>query len=370
MNLQLVLIVLLSLSALLFSKIQNKDKSRRNYILFGSGLLILSAALRSLEYGAEGADTMNYFYMYTNISESSFFDVWKLSIARYISGTSEEDIGFLFLEKIISLVTTDFHTFTFIAQLLFYIPFGICLYRYSRSILDLLFAFIFYIALVHSHAMTGSRQFYAMGFGVLFFIFCNDKKYKMAVASLILGMSIHLSLLLVVVPFGLSFIKPFQLKAIHIILFVMFPIVMMFPNQVIMYMGNLVGSEKYAEYGMNAVAGGTETFIFLLELLSFICLVGIKKIQIEEPVIKSLYAMIPCFTFFGPLIYSNGSMIRISMYSYLYLTLLMPIALDGLFKKNKKIAMFVFLVALSLLMLKGGGHDYYFFWEKDPVSTW
>lgn len=369
MNLQLVLIILLFMSAYFFNKMQNKDKSRRNFIFFGSGLLIFSAALRSLDYGAEGSDTMNYYNMYSTIGDSSFSDIWKLAIARYIGGSSEEDIGFLFLEKIISLVTTDFHIFTFIAQLLFYVPFGICLYRYSRSILDLLFAFVFFIPLGFPHAMTGTRQFYALGFGVLFFLLCNDQKYKYAIVALLLGMSIHLSLLLVVIPFALSCLKPRQLRTVHIILFLLFPFVMMFPNQVIMYMGNIIGSEKYAAYGMNTAVGGTETFIFLLEFLSLVCLLGIKRVQLQEPITKALYAMVPCFTFFGPLIYSNGSMIRISMYSYIYLTLLLPIALQGLFKDSRTV-MFVFIAVLSFLILKGGGQEYYFFWEKDPISSW
>lgn len=367
MNLNLVLIFLFVAFAFVFRK--NDEKSRLKYIITCCTLLILSAALRSLDYGQEGADTMNYYYMFQNIHDNSFSDIWKMAVARYYFGVSEEDIGFMFLQKVIGIFTSDFHLFTFIALLLFFIPFAKLLYRYSNNILELLFAFVFYLALVHSHAMTGARQFYAMGFGIMFFLFYTEKKYKHAAIALFLGMTIHLSLLLVVIPFVLSFLKPSWLKSLHILLFLVFPIVMMMPNTVIAFMGNFIGSEKYAEYGMKEVVGGTETFIFLLEALSFMCLLGIKKIDLANEHKKYLYAMVPCFTFFGPLIFSNGSMIRISMYSYLYLTLLLPFAVEGLFKKSKKEALIGLIIILSLLMTRGGS-TYHFFWEVDPITTW
>lgn len=130
-----------------------------------------------------------------------------------------------------------------------------------------------------------------------------------------------------------------------------------------------IGVDKYEDYGSRAVVGGTETFIFLLESLSLLCYIGISKADLENSKnVKHLYSMLPCFTFFGPLIYSNGSMIRISMYSYMYLTLLVPLALKGIFKKHYNEAMWVFILSLSLLM--GNNLTCYFFWQVDPVYTW
>lgn len=369
MNLQLILICAFILLGLGF-KGKQKNSAKKAYIIICCILLVLSASLRSLDYGNEGSDTMNYYYMFKTIGDSSFSDIWKMGIDRYFYGTSEEDIGYLLLVKIINLVTSDFHVFTFIAQLIFFVPFGVYLYKYSTNIGELMFAFVFYLALVHSHAMTGTRQFYAMGFGILFFLYSNEKKYKLAIVSLLLGMSIHLSMLLVVLPFVLSFLKPSQLKATHLILFLSFPIVMLMPNQIIAFMGGLIGSEKYVEYGMKGVAGGTETFILLLELLSLLCYWGIKKKNLSNDKIKKLYAMVPCFTFFGPLIYSNGSMIRISMYSYLYLTLLLPLAVQGRFQKYYALMLYLFILLLSILILVNSNNEYYFFWQVDPVSTW
>lgn len=371
MNINLILILCIVLLGGILSA-TDSPKVRKNYIIFCSFLLILSAALRNLGYGAEGSDTMNYFYMFKNISDFSWQEIWHLFVARYFASGGEEDIGFQVLMKVISYFTNSFHVFTFIAELLFFVPFGIYLYRFSRSMLELIFAFVFYLALVHSHAMTGARQFYAMGFGIMVFLSFYKKQYKYALVSLVLGMTIHMSLLLVVIPCFLSYLSPKHLKQVHLYLWLFFPLVMIMPNQIISFMGGVVGVDRYADYGSNNMVGGTETFIFLLETLSIVCYMGIKKDDIMNMrKIRLLYTMLPCFTFFGPLIYSNGSMIRISIYSYLYLTLLLPFALKNLAKGNGKMMIWLAVLVLSLLVLKGGhGDSYHFYWEVDPEYTW
>lgn len=371
MDLNVVLFAILIVTGLFW---QSKDDShaRRNYIIFSCLILLLSASLRNLDYGAESSDTMNYYYTFKNIGDSSWAEIWQMFKLRYFASGGEEDIGFLFLMKIISYITSSFHTFTFIAELLFFIPFGIYLYRFSGNIIELIFAFVFYTVMVHTHAMTGARQFYAMGFGILVFLFYNRKQYKYMLVSLLLGITIHMSLLLVMIPCALAYLKPKQLKTLHLCLLLFFPVVMMMPNEIISFMGNMLGSEKYAQYGANAFVGGAATFIFLLETLSLICFVGIKRDSLDSSIDnKQLYAMIPCFTFFGPLIHSNGSMIRISMYSYMYLTLLLPLAIRGFAKNSYKTVLWMMILALTLLSLtRGGDSAYHFFWNVDPQSTW
>ena len=131
-------------------------------------------------------------------------------------------------------------------------------------------------------------------------------------------------------------------------------------------MGNTVGMEKYAEYGANAVQGGSETFIFLIEALSLFTLFAIKnKDLLANRNVRIFYVMAPLLTFFAPLIISNGSMIRISLYYHLFLALLVPFAIDCAFgKKNSGAVYAIAIGALSFLTLAGGGGiTYYFFWQ-------
>ena len=133
----------------------------------------------------------------------------------------------------------------------------------------------------------------------------------------------------------------------------------------IQFMGNTVNMERYAEYGANAVRGGSETFIFLIEALSLFTLLAIKnKDLLANRNVRIFYVMAPLFTFFAPLIISNGSMIRISLYYHLFLALLVPFAIDCAFgTKNNGVVYVIAIGALSALSLAGGGMTYYFFWQ-------
>ena len=76
-----------------------------------------------------------------------------------------------------------------------------------------------------------------------------------------------------------------------------------------------------------------------------------------------LYAALPCFSFFAPLITNNGSMIRISQYFHIYILLLFPLAIDMVFEKNRKAVYILLCVVLLFLSFKSGNEPYYFIWE-------
>lgn len=106
-------------------------------------------------------------------------------------------------------------------------------------------------------------------------------------------------------------------------------------------------------------------FIFLIELLSLFCLVAIKRKDIlSSSALQFLYVMAPLFTIFAPLIRANGAMMRITFYYSIYLTLLIPYAIECIFKKNEKtIAYVVAIGVLAFLTVSGGGMTYYFYWQ-------
>ncbi len=135
-------------------------------------------------------------------------------------------------------------------------------------------------------------------------------------------------------------------------------------------MGMFIGSEKYARYGTGISQGGANTFILLLLGMSILCLILVDKNKLENPDIRQLYCMVPVFTFFGPLVNSNGSMIRISLYFYVYLTVIIPIILRHSLGNKYKDYLYIFILALIILMLKNESLDYHFFWESDPINLW
>lgn len=368
MRINFVLIPFVIILGLLLSTKDN-DKNRRLYIVLCSMVLIFVAAMRNPEWMTMTyfIDTLTYKEDFENVRDLSWDGLFRSFHQRYILNDGDYDFGYVALQKIISLITSNFSIFSLIADLLFFVPFGVILYRYSTNIRQIIFAYVFYIALVQVFLFGGARQIFAIGFDMMAFLAITDRKIWRAVIFLLLGVSIHFSSFLFLLPLLMISFKtnPRVLKVLHLVCFLAFPIVLLFPNEIIVFMGEAVGIEKYANYGNQEIQGGATIFIILIELLSLFCFIAINRTNLENnDNILLLYVMMPFMTILAPLIYSNGSMIRVSLYYHLFLTLLVPYAIDCMFKEeSRRIVYAVAILALSFLALQGGGMRYYFFWQ-------
>ena len=368
MHINLVLIPVVIILGLLLSDNDN-DKNRRLYIVLCSMVLLFVAAMRSPEWmtNTYNIDTAVYQSMFEDAADMNWNEFWVTIYERYWLHESENDIGFVVLEKIIGFLTHSFLVFSLIADLLFFVPLGVILYRYSTSVRQIIFAYVFYIALIQVFLLGGARQIFALGFDMMALLAMANRKTWRSIIFLLLGLSIHFSSFLFLLPLLMIRFKtsPRVLKALHLVCFLAFPIVLLFPNQIIVLMGNFVGMEKYAEYGSQEIQGGATVFIFLIELLSFFCIIAIKRTDLEKnDNMRLMYVMLPLMTLLAPLIHSNGSMIRISLYYHLFLMLLVPSAIDCMFKEgSRRLVYSVAILALSFLALQGGGMRYCFFWQ-------
>jgi len=368
MHINLITIPFVIVLGLVFSQ-RDTSKNRRWYIILSSFVLLLVAALRSPEYmtNTYNIDTLNYRGYFEQAFDMDWSEFQRLFYLRYFVGAAENDVGFVALNKIISFFTHEFWLYSLIADLIFFVPFGIILYRYCTKTSQIIFAFIFYISLVQIFFLGGARQMFALGFDLMALIAMIDKKRLWTAVFLLMAISIHFSSILFLIPLLMVWynFSSKTLKWMHLAAFLVFPIVFLFPNQLILFMGESVGMEKYANYGRGAIQGGATTFIFLIEMFSLFCLVTIRKRNlIHNATIKLFYTMAPLFTFFAPLIRSNGSMIRISLYYHIFLVFLVPFAIDCMAnRRDRNIIYFIAIGALSALSLAGGGLTYYFFWQ-------
>ena len=368
MHINLYLIPYVILIGLLMGA-RDSAKNRKWYIILCIVVLVFVAAMRSPDFMTYTyhIDTLAYKRYFEQDSNMSWGDLFRAVVRRYVANDGESDIGFMVLQKLIGLFTHDYNVFSLIADLLFFVPFGILLYRYTTCMKQIIFAFVFYISLIQIYFFGGARQIFAIGFDLMALLAIMDRKVLLMVVLFLVGVSIHFSSILFAAPLLMIWFKtnPRVLKMLHIVCFAMFPIVLMIPNDIIRFMGEASGLEKYVAYGEGAIRGGATTFIVLIEMLSFFCLFAIRLRDLEvRNALRNIYVMAPLFTLFAPLIRSNGSMTRISLYYYLFLTLLVPYAIDCAFGTKNNGAVYVITIgALSLLSLSGGGITYFFFWQ-------
>lgn len=369
MHINLFLIPFIIVSGLIFGQNDNR-RNRLRYILLSSIVLILIASLRSPEWMTYNyrIDTLDYENTFLITMDLQWDEIWSRFRERYVLRLEEYDIGFIVLIKIIGLFTDNFQVFSLLVDLLFFVPLGIILYRYCTSMVQITFAFVFYIALVQIFLFGGARQIFAIGFDMMALLALIDKKKLLSIVFFLIGVTIHFSSFLFLIPLLMIWrmASPLFLKWIHFICFLFFPIVMLMPNQVVYFMGTLFGMVKYSAYGEGEIRSGGGTFIFLIEMLSLLFLIAItKRNLVENKVMTFFYTMIPMFTLTSPLIKANGAMIRVTLYYYLFLMVLIPFGIECMFKKgpNRKIAYFVMLLTLSLFVISNGGIVYYFYWQ-------
>lgn len=346
----------------------SRDQKRKLYIVTTIALLWLLAALRSTEWVASlHLDAGGYAYTFRLDRSQSWRTLFGRFVERYFYGYGDLDAGYDLLNKLIGYVTSDYNVFSLISDSIFFIPMGMLLYRHSQRIRELMFAFVFYTAMIQTHMFSGARQMFAVGVGIVAIMSAMENKKRRAIVYLLMAVTIHFSALLLVIPIVLIFLnlKPGPLKLIHVASLATAPLVFLFPNQVIRFMAGLIGSEKYSIYGSSKVQGGANTFIFLLMLLSLFCYIAIRDCDLtENEDIRKLYIMVPLFTFFGPLINSNGSMIRICLYFYVYLMVLFPFGMEHIFtEESQDLAYAIVMVALLYFELRGGVMDYHFMWQ-------
>jgi hypothetical protein len=367
MHINLVLIPLIIIMGLI---LPDTRKNRLFYLVFIGAVLLFVAAMRHPEFMEDtyGIDTLNYKMDFLNIREQGWSEILSSVHQRYIERVLDYDYGYQVFSKLFSYLTHDFHIFSLIADLFVFVPLGLILYRYTTSIRQLMFAFVFYIALVQMFFLGGARQMFALGFDLMALVALIDKKKLLMLIFVLFAIFLHFSSILFLLPLLMIWfnISPRVLKTLHIVCFVLFPIVYFYPNEVIRFMGNLMEMEKYANYGEGAITGGANTFIILIELLSLFSMIAIKRKDMQSNTnIRFFYVFLPLITFFAPLINADGTMIRVSLYYYIFLMILVPYSLDYMFdKKSQSLVYTVVIGVLSLLTLSDGGISYYFYWQQ------
>lgn len=348
---------------------KDSPRTRSLYLIITFAAFLFVAAMRNPEMmtAIYNIDSEVYQYNFYEISEMDWGQIWDTFMLRYVIGEGESDIGYRFFVKLISYITDEFYMFSLIGDLVFFIPLGIILYRYTTRLEQLIFACVFYVALIQIYLIAGGRQMFAIGFDLVALLFLLRRYYLPTVICFAIGLTIHLSSLLFAMPLVMIILnfKAKALKTFHLISLLLVPLVLAFPNQIIGWMGDLAGLEKYAKYSEGEIQGGANFFIILIEFISLFVLIGLNRYHLEEhKTYRIFYVMMPFITFFTPLITSNGTMIRITLYYFIFLTLLIPYTLDSAFSRSRQGAYIFAIAALSFLAIRGGGLRYYFLWQN------
>lgn len=315
-----------------------------------------------------GADTFSYYEGFCNYYHISWSEQWTNFVDRYFGSGGNFDEGFVLYCKICQLFTRNYIVFQLFSSVLYFIPLGIIMMRYVTDFRQQIFAFVLYITLIYASGVIFSRQQMATVLLLWEFILILDNKYFKAILLNVLALTLHMSsAVFFVVPLVSYFAKD-KIKFIHLVSFFVVPLSIIFSSQLIQYASGVLENDRYGSYG-DFYAGGGVTFAILMELLTLLCYIGIKKESIKEnDLIANLYIMAPFATITAPLIMQDGVFFRLCKYFFLYLIILVPIAIDSLFGKDKskdKGSTIAYFTSIAILVVYSAMSiiDYTFIWD-------
>ena len=366
MSINIIVYILFLIGFVVLSN-KDTDKSRLHFIIFCSLILVLKSALRSVSVGTDTSHYAGYFYESMSRSWQEIFYA-----LRYESGINDVESGYRFIEKLFSSFVSNFNLYTFgVQSILYYFPLGVMMYKENKSIRELLLSYMLLNALFTGLPMANARQVYALGFCVWAYIFIVDKKFYKALLCIVVGYTIHHTTLLFLIMFAAPFISIKVYKKIIWLGFCFVPVILFKVNTIIIFMGTFIKSDKYVGYGENAVAGGALTYIILSIGLSLFATVALNRCQESDHKLKLYYAIVILTTLFTPLIYSNGSMMRVTMYFQLFFVMLIPKLIVVRFPYDKR-TVFILLTFVLMLLSMSSELPYKFFWEEnqDPYLHW
>lgn len=362
MDIRVPIVLVIILASYFFDKIKG---GKKNYIILISSILILESCLRSMFIGPD--DTYNYYNMFNAYTDISNMDVLELFKDGYINmELYAKDPGFIVLMYIFHLISDNYQIFLFFAALIFFVPLGVLLNRYAKSIQDVKFAYVLHMALFHVVAMCCLRQQISSGLAFFVFLSVIDKKYIRAIVLFTIGFTIHKSMLLIILPIIVVFIFKYQIKKIHLISFFVAPFFFLFSHKIVGIMAEATQNSYYMDYADSEGSG--YLFLILAELCSLVCYLAISANDLNKSnfCYKYMYCMLPFLTIFVPLITVDGAMIRISQYFTLYLLVLLPIAIKSLRIIGTGSFRLTCVILILLVLTFVHPFEYHFFWEYIP----
>ena len=354
MNITSFILVILFCLYLFYSQL--KEDNRYNYITWGCVLLGLEAGLRHI---AVGPDTPTYYMFFQKTCDSS----WQEVLLGFVSGAENfRDPAFAVIEKLFGTIMPSWQLFLIAVAAFYFYGLWRILTRYIETLEGALLAFALYLSLFNIVALSGLRQCIAIGIAFLVIPLINDRKWKIVIPTVVIGATIHISLLVILALIPLILLPDKTKKIFYFISIVLIPIVAVSARGIITYLVGFIANDYYSGYANAVQEDNPIVYVALCSIISIYEYCNYNKLTSLD---KTSF-IVPCnilMTLTVPLIFLDGTMIRIGQYFTLYMTISLPLIFDQ--SSYRKVAYFGCIAFLAFRILTSGGM-YYFFWEKVP----
>lgn len=355
MSIYLINIFLIILWAVLLLGKEPNSKKKKIFCIIVTMQWILLSGLRHISVGPDTYTyKVNYFDRTIHIS-------WKTLINNFYEviflGESGWDPGYAIVEKIFQTMSNDYQLFLFFIGILFTVPMGIFIYKYSKKPC---FSFLIYSCLFYSFfAITGHRQTIATGIALFGgYKFIRERKFFMFASIVLLMSTVHKSVICLL-PFYFIATKRVTIRYSFTV-FICFIITFIFKNKIMMILASITG---YMEYANQFEGAGTWTFTFIFIVVILAALIRGPKILKQENIdITIAYNATFMALIFVPLTFVEPNAMRIVQYFSIFIMILIPEIISS-FKVKEQVLVYYGGASLMILLFMKTNPQYMFFWQ-------
>ena len=342
--------------------IEKKTRSeRKKYIIIISLLLILQSGLRHV---AVGPDTYAYYLMFEDIKSIS----WEqaiYSVKEYFLFGIGKDPGYILFQKLFQIFINNYQIYLIFVAMIFFISFGVLIYKNAYSIREIMFAFVLYSAMFyHFFSITGTRQTIATAASFWGFDFIKKKKLLPFIILIMLASTIHRSVLLFLPFYFLINLK--KANFIYKAAIFIFPLAMIYRKPLAIIMAKASGSGVYLNYALSDYKASAPIFTALIILLVIVGLIFMRYALNLNPDVSPFYTAIALSFIFTPLIWVDPSFMRVVQYFSIFMVFFIPKIIDIVTLSDQRIKTAIYVciyLILIFLVIKNGG-EYKFFWQE------
>lgn len=342
-----------------YAELSEGEAGRKGYIILVSTLLALQSGLR---HWAVGADTYAYYeYHFEPSKYRSWSSIFSDLSAYYWEGVGK-DPGYSVFSKLTQCVFPHYQLFLICIAVLFFSALAYFIYSNTKTISNAAVAYVLYCALFFSFfSITGHRQTIATAAALYAYKYIKARKLLRFLVLILVASTIHKSVL-IFIPF--YFAAPVRgTKWIYLALVVLFPVLMVYRNSIISFLGYFGG---YSTYGEQEGAG-TYTFSLMLLVFSAVAVWRMPAVLRDDPKARFAYNALAIAVSLTPLTWVNQSAMRVVQYFSLFLLLLAPKVVDSFRSDSahtRQMAYWCCLGALIALSIRAHwGFEYAFFWQ-------
>lgn len=322
----------------------NTNVYRKILVFVFASLAILLSTFRDLKSLPSGNDTPIYSMMYDRYLHTSW-DYLIDNFSFYSTDYSNRDLGYPIFIKFTQIFVEDFTFFMFLTAVIFIVPLSQLIYRYVKSYLGIVLAFLIYFVLFQNIVNSFMRQAIVLGlllFGIRYIL---NSKWKQYFTLMLIAFTIHSSAILTM---PLYFMVKCNLQRKWVLLCILIaPILIYNSSWITSYIASDSVYDGYADdqivLPLNYIL-----FILIISMLTYVCFDRIKSIVESNLLISGVLGSLLVL----PLVSMGNTLLRISYYFTLFLIPLFPLILDNMkMKKVTCISLYVICILFFSIYL-------------------